>query len=52
MTKIALFTKESQAEQRKMKKKFGEGSITENEFSDFMTKKLEDGHKRWKGYKP
>jgi len=50
--RIALFTQESQKQQRRMKKQFDEGKITEDEFSEFMTKKLEDGHKRWKGYKP
>ena len=52
MARIALFTQESQKQQRRMKKQFDEGQITEDVFSEFMTKKLEDGHKRWKGYKP
>jgi len=52
MNRIALFSQESQKQQRRMKKQLDEGKITEDEFHGFMDKKLDEGHKRWKSYKP
>lgn len=52
MTNVALFSKESQIQQRRMKKQLEEGKITNDVFGEFMTKKLDEAHKRWKAYKP